>query len=280
MVEPLQRRRHHHFDERPGPSPTPAQPLNISTRLGVGTGDNVMIGGFIIKGTAPNRSSFAASDRRSLISALPASSSIPFSNCADLMAHCFSKTTIGKSATLPDRRYRLPACATIANQSSRLPRARRLYRHPYRQKSDRRHRPYRDLRHRPVPRFAIGEHEHARLRRCGGQSHDWWLHSWREWQHQNRHSRPWPILDQFGLTNVLPDPTLELHNANGATLVTNDNWTDDSASAALLRDNGLALSNQNESAIFTSLPPGQFTAVLAGKNGATGIGTIEIYNLR
>ena len=88
-----------------------------------------------------------------------------------------------------------------------------------------------------------------------------------------------PSLTQFGLTNVLPDPTLELHNANGATLITYDNWTDDPGSAALLRDNGLALANQNESAIFTSLPPGQFTAILAGRNGATGIGTIEIYNL-
>ena len=81
-------------------------------------------------------------------------------------------------------------------------------------------------------------------------------------------------------TNVLSDPTLELHDSNGATLVTNDNWTDDSAAADLLRANGLALANPTESAIFTSLPPGQFTAILAGKNGVTGVGTIEIYNLR
>jgi cytochrome c peroxidase len=89
-----------------------------------------------------------------------------------------------------------------------------------------------------------------------------------------------PSLSQFGLTNLLPDPTLELHNANGATLITNDNWTDDTATADLLNANALALSDPNESAIFTSLPPGQFTAILAGKNGATGIGIIEIYNLR
>ena len=89
-----------------------------------------------------------------------------------------------------------------------------------------------------------------------------------------------PSLSQFGLTNLLADPTLELHDANGATLITNDNWTDDPASAALLTANGLAPANSSESAIFTTLPPGQFTAILAGKNGGTGLGIIEVYNLR
>ena len=89
-----------------------------------------------------------------------------------------------------------------------------------------------------------------------------------------------PSLSQFGLGNLLADPTLELHDANGATLIANDNWTDDPASAALLSANGFAPANANESAIFTSLPSGQFTAILAGKNGGTGLGIIEVYNLR
>ena len=89
-----------------------------------------------------------------------------------------------------------------------------------------------------------------------------------------------PSLSQFGLNNVLADPTLELRDANGAILVANDNWTDDPASAALLTANGLALSNAKESGIFTSLPAGQFTAILAGKNGGVGIGLVEIYNLK
>jgi hypothetical protein len=89
-----------------------------------------------------------------------------------------------------------------------------------------------------------------------------------------------PSLSQFGLTNLLADPTLELHDANGATLIANDNWADDPVSAGLLTANGLAPANSNESAIFTSLPPGSFTAILAGKNGGTGLGLVEIYNLR
>lgn len=89
-----------------------------------------------------------------------------------------------------------------------------------------------------------------------------------------------PSLSQFGLNPVLADPTLELHDANGATLISNDDWLDDPASAALLTANGLALSNTKESGIFTSLPSGTFTAILAGKNGGIGIGLVEIYNLK
>jgi hypothetical protein len=89
-----------------------------------------------------------------------------------------------------------------------------------------------------------------------------------------------PSLVQFGLSNVLADPTLELHNANGTVMLANDNWTDDPIAAAQLTANGLALQNPKESGIFTSLPPGQFTAILAGKNGGIGIGLVEIYNLK
>jgi len=89
-----------------------------------------------------------------------------------------------------------------------------------------------------------------------------------------------PSLSQFGLNNVLADPTLELHDANGTTLIANDNWTDDTTSAALLIVNGLALKDPKEAGIFTSLPAGQFTAILAGKNGGAGIGLVEIYNLK
>ena len=89
-----------------------------------------------------------------------------------------------------------------------------------------------------------------------------------------------PSLSQFGLNNVLADPTLELHDANGATLISNDNWKDDLVSAALLTANGLGLEDDKESGIFTSLPAGQFTAILAGKNGGIGIGLVEVYNLQ
>jgi hypothetical protein len=90
-----------------------------------------------------------------------------------------------------------------------------------------------------------------------------------------------PSLAAFGLANVLADPTLELHNANGTVLVSNDDWQSDAASAAQLMANGLAPSNPKEAAIFvTAMPAGQFTAIAAGKNGTTGQGLVEIYNLK
>ena len=64
-----------------------------------------------------------------------------------------------------------------------------------------------------------------------------------------------PSLAQFGLNPVLPDPTLELHDANGTTLVANDsNRLDDPVSAALLTANGLGLSDPKESGIHLAPP--------------------------
>ena len=90
-----------------------------------------------------------------------------------------------------------------------------------------------------------------------------------------------PSLTGAGLSSVLADPTLELYNTNGAILVSNDDWQSDPTAAAQLTANGLALPHPKESGIFTSLaPPGQFTAIVAGKDGTTGIALVEIYNLK
>ena len=89
-----------------------------------------------------------------------------------------------------------------------------------------------------------------------------------------------PTLAQFGLNNVLADPTLELRDSNGSLLIANDNWEDDSVSAAQLTARGLAPSQAAEAAIFAALPPGGFTAVVAGKDGTTGLGLIEVYSVQ
>ena len=88
-----------------------------------------------------------------------------------------------------------------------------------------------------------------------------------------------PSLSQSGLSNVLADPTLELRNSNGALLISNDDWQDDPAQAAQLSAHGLAPPDLKESGIFASLSPGAFTAIMAGKNGGTGVGLVEIYNV-
>ena len=90
-----------------------------------------------------------------------------------------------------------------------------------------------------------------------------------------------PSLTSSGLSNVLADPTLSLHNANGTIMVTNDDWLTDPVSAAMLTLHGLALPNAKESGIYTSLaPPGQFTAILSGVSGGTGIAVVEVYRIQ
>ncbi|MEY2498029.1 MAG: hypothetical protein QOD12_1585 [Verrucomicrobiota bacterium] len=88
-----------------------------------------------------------------------------------------------------------------------------------------------------------------------------------------------PSLMQTGIGNALADPTLELRDGNGAVLMTNDNWQDDSNQAAQVTAAGLLPTNALESAIATSLLPGPYTAIVAGKNGGTGIGLVEVYNI-
>jgi hypothetical protein len=89
-----------------------------------------------------------------------------------------------------------------------------------------------------------------------------------------------PSLRDFNLGDLLDDPVLELRDSNGALLATNDNWEDDSISAAQLIARGLAPSEPAEPAIYASLPPGAFTAVVSGKAGDIGIGVVEVYNVR
>jgi hypothetical protein len=83
-----------------------------------------------------------------------------------------------------------------------------------------------------------------------------------------------------GIANVLGDPTLELRDANGAMLTSNDNWQDDAAQAVEIAAAGMSPQNDLESAIVTTLPVGQYTAIIAGKDAGTGVGVAEVYHLR
>jgi hypothetical protein len=89
-----------------------------------------------------------------------------------------------------------------------------------------------------------------------------------------------PSLAQAGVSNTLADPYLELRDSNGLLIRANDNWTDVPAQAAELTAKGFAPSDGNESAIITPLPPGTYTAIVRGTNATTGVGLVEIYNRR
>ena len=95
-----------------------------------------------------------------------------------------------------------------------------------------------------------------------------------------------PELTQFGVPDALANPTLELHDTTGALLASNDNWTTtiigglitDSQVRDIL-DSGFAPANRNESAMIVTLPPGKYTAVVRGVSDTTGIALVEVYDL-
>ncbi len=87
-----------------------------------------------------------------------------------------------------------------------------------------------------------------------------------------------PSLGGAGLTGVLPNPVLELRDSNGILLTSNNDWQEDAAQAAEITAAGLAPSSFLESAIASTLPPGQYTALLHGADNTTGIGVVEIYD--
>src|SRR6476660_9601766 len=95
-----------------------------------------------------------------------------------------------------------------------------------------------------------------------------------------------PELTRYGVRNVLTDPTLELHNAAGALIASNDNWQTTVIGGIITRDqvmdiqsSGHAPTQSSESAIIADLPPGRYTAIVQGKNIIVGVALVEVYDL-
>lgn len=86
-----------------------------------------------------------------------------------------------------------------------------------------------------------------------------------------------PSLQASGLSGTLSDPVLELHDANGALVAMNDNWRDSQQQA--LEAAGLAPADPREAALVLATPPTTFTAIVRGRDGATGLGMVEVYQL-
>ncbi len=263
------------------PLPVPAQAMNISTRLRVETGERIMIGGFIVTGTAPKKvairglgpslSNFGLSDLladptlelRGSDGALLAQDD----NWQDDPAQAAQLMVLGLAlqnpnesglvVTLPPGNY--TALMAGKNQTSGIglveiydadaaaaSQLANISTRGFVQTGD----------NVMIGGFIFGNGSGSATVAVRGIG---------------------PSLSQSGLGNVLADPTLELRDSNGAVLVANDNWQDDPVSAAQLTAHGLAPSNSLESGLFAALSPGAFTAILAGKNGGVGIGLVEIY---
>ena len=87
-----------------------------------------------------------------------------------------------------------------------------------------------------------------------------------------------PTLSQFGVSNALADPTLELRDANGTLIASNNNWKDTQQSD--IQASGYAPPNDLESALIRTLTPASYTAIVRGVNNTTGVALVEVYALQ
>jgi len=79
------------------------------------------------------------------------------------------------------------------------------------------------------------------------------------------------------VANPIPDPALSLYDANGDVVMQNNNWAD--TQEADISATGLAPSDALESAILVQLPPGSYTVILIDSTSTPGTGLVEVYNL-
>jgi hypothetical protein len=86
-----------------------------------------------------------------------------------------------------------------------------------------------------------------------------------------------PSLATSGVANALANPTIELHDATGAVIASNDNWPSDPGAGGV-QNAGLAPTEPVESALDRTLSPGAYTVILRGVNDTTGVGLIEVYD--
>jgi len=87
-----------------------------------------------------------------------------------------------------------------------------------------------------------------------------------------------PSLANSGVSNALPDTILELRDGNGGLIASNDDWRDDQEAAIIAT--GIPPTNDLESAILQSLAPGNYTGIVRGKNNSTGVAVVEAYHLQ
>jgi hypothetical protein len=267
----------------PSPTPTPGtQTINLSTRMRIQTGDNVGIGGLIITGNTPKHVLFRAIGP-SLAFSLPDALADP-----TLELHGFTPF-----ATITNDNWRDDPAQEAAIIATGIP-------------------PANDLESAIVATLIPGAYTAV----VSGKNHTsgvglvevYDLDQGADSKLANISTRAFvetgdniviagfilgnnagvdrvivrglgPTLAAPGVTNVLPDPYLELRDSNGALLTANDNWQDNPAQAAELIAAGLPPSFSVESGIAATLPAGLYTALLSGVNGGVGVGAVEIYNL-
>ncbi len=87
-----------------------------------------------------------------------------------------------------------------------------------------------------------------------------------------------PSLTAVGVSGALANPTLTLYNAQGTQIDYNDDWQNN-PDAAAIEATTIPPNDPKESAVLQTLAPGGYTAIVAGAGGVTGTGLVEVYVL-
>jgi hypothetical protein len=253
------------------PTPRPAQFGNISSRVNVGTGNNVLIGGFIITGTHPKKVIIRAiapslpipgmladptlelhdstgqlistndnwvdsANKQEILNTIPPTNDKESAIVATLAPAAYTAVVAGANSTTGlavVEVYDLDTAvdSKLANISTRAP-------------------------------IQIGD--------------DILIGGFIVLGQQVQHVIVRALGPSLPFTGTLADPTLELHDGNGAQFASNDNWRSDQPAEISAT---LPPPNDAESAIVATLQPGNYTAVVRGANGTTGVGLVEVYHL-
>jgi plastocyanin len=268
----------------PTPSPTPdptvpAQPLNISTRLEVRTGEQVLIGGFIISGTAPKRVILRAIGPSLSAAGITNPLADPFleihgadgslittndnwkdTSKADIEATGFAPAKDLESAlvmTLDPGAYTTVMSGKGGTTGVGLIEVYDLDAAADSQLANISTRGFVETdANVMIGGFILGGgggNANVLIRALG------------------------PSLTPLGVTGALADPTLELHDGNGAMIANDDNWKD--AQQSEIEATRLQPQNDLEAAMFKTLTPGAYTAIVAGKDGLTGVALVEVYRV-
>ncbi|MDP9004637.1 MAG: hypothetical protein M3N12_07590, partial [Verrucomicrobiota bacterium] len=273
--------------------PLPPQLLNISTRMAVETGDNALIGGFIVTGLTPKRVMVRAIGPSLNAFGVPGALADPVLELHDSQTTIatndnWRKTQLG-GVIAGDQRLEIIASGIAPRTDPESALIARLMPGPYTALvkgvagttgvglievydlegaapsqlaniSSRGH--VETESNVMIGGFIIGGNGNAKvLVRAIG-----------------------PSLTTAGVAGALGDPTLELHDGSGTIIATNDNWKINDMTGqsqeSVIRATTVPPSNDLESALVATLSPGNYTAIVRGKNNTTGVGLVEVYNLQ